>query len=77
MGWVGVALIMVGNIWLAKQHINAFILIILGNLCWLAAGIMSRRCDMVALALTSIVIHARNYYHWKHINDFQSRNQDR
>lgn len=67
MGWAGVVLIMAGNLWLAKRHVNAFVLIIGGNVCWLASGLIAGRSDMVALALTSIVIHARNYYHWKNI----------
>ena len=65
-GWIGVILILVGNVRLATRHWNAFLIIIAGNICWLISGISTTRYDMVALALTSIVIHARNYIHWKY-----------
>lgn len=76
MGWIGTVLITAGNIWLAKQHINAFILIILGNLCWLVEGLIVGRLDMIALALVSTAIHSRNYAHWKK-NDFKIQNKSR
>lgn len=68
MGWLGTVLITLGNVWLAKRHINAFVLIIVGNICWLASGILTDRPDMMSIAAISAVIHVRNYIFWKRHN---------
>lgn len=65
MGWLGVLFIVSGNIRLARQHLDAFVLIIAGNICWLANGILTQRLDIIAYAILALVIHSRNYLHWK------------
>jgi len=73
MIWLGVVLIMLGNVRLARQVIDAFWLILAGNFFWTVAGILDARYDVVALGLTSIIIHTRNLILWKRHNDRRNR----
>ena len=50
---------------LGKRERNGFLLMIAGNICWVALGILSQIWGMIVLNLLFVGMNVRGYRQWR------------
>ncbi len=66
IGWIGNVCLITGAWRLAHKCRFAFLITMLGGLCWLREAVVMGRSDWVFIEVVMLLVGARNYWHWRH-----------